>query len=215
MISETLAEGLERYRIGPKIRTLRKAKKLGLVQLGEHSGLSPGLLSKIERGQIVPTLPTLLRIALVFGVGLEHFFAPEDTPEIAVARRADRLRLPDRPGKAPPSYFFESLDFPAADPSMDAYLAEFPAGAPPSEPHEHEGVELVYLIRGRLAVEIGERTVELAEGDAVHFDSGIPHRYRAAGEPGATAIVVVHDHERRAGAGSGRTATLADSGRSR
>jgi transcriptional regulator with XRE-family HTH domain len=209
MISETLAEGLERHRIGPKIRALRKAKELGLVQLGEHSGLSPGLLSKIERGQIVPTLPTLLRIALVFGVGLEHFFAPEDVPEIAVARRADRLRLPDRPGKERPSYFFESLDFPAADPSMDAYLAEFPAGAPPSEPHAHKGAELVYLLRGRLAIEVGERTVELAEGDAVHFDSSIRHGYRAAPEVGATAIVVVHGHERRG------NAALADFGRSR
>ena len=80
MISETLAAGLEQYRIGPKVRALRKAKKLGLVQLGEHSGLSPGLLSKIERGQLVPTLPTLLRIALVFGVGLEHFFDARRAP---------------------------------------------------------------------------------------------------------------------------------------
>ena len=48
-------------------------KKLGLAQLGEHTGLSPALLSKIERGNLFPTLPTLLRIAMVFGVGLEHF----------------------------------------------------------------------------------------------------------------------------------------------
>ena len=43
---------------------------MGLAQLGKHTGLSPGLLSKIERGQLFPTLPTLLRIALVFGEGL-------------------------------------------------------------------------------------------------------------------------------------------------
>jgi transcriptional regulator with XRE-family HTH domain len=60
------------YKIGPKIRALRLNKKLGLLQLGEHTGLSSAMLSKIERGQLFPTLPTLLRIALVFGVGLEH-----------------------------------------------------------------------------------------------------------------------------------------------
>ena len=74
MLSETLTAGLERYRIGPKVRALRLRKKLGLVQLGQHTGLSPAMLSKIERGQLFPTLPTLLRIALLFGVGLEHFF---------------------------------------------------------------------------------------------------------------------------------------------
>ena len=74
MLSDTLAEGLQQYAVGPKIRSLRQKKKLGLVQLGAHTGLSPAMLSKIERGQVFPTLPTLLRIALVFGVGLEHFF---------------------------------------------------------------------------------------------------------------------------------------------
>ena len=60
MLSDTLIAGLRRYEIGSKIRDLRVKKKLGLVQLGEHTGLSPALLSKIERGQLFPTLPTLL-----------------------------------------------------------------------------------------------------------------------------------------------------------
>jgi transcriptional regulator with XRE-family HTH domain len=75
MLSATLQAGLSDYGIGDKIRGLRLDKKLGLVELGRHSGLSPALLSKIERGRLFPTLPTLLRIALVFGVGLEYFFA--------------------------------------------------------------------------------------------------------------------------------------------
>jgi transcriptional regulator with XRE-family HTH domain len=103
MLSDTLTAGLEQYRIGPKIRTLRLKKKLGLVQLGEHTGLSPAMLSKIERGQLFPTLPTLLRIAMVFGVGLEHFFVEaSERPTIAVVRKKDRLRLPDRAGDGNP-----------------------------------------------------------------------------------------------------------------
>ena len=49
MLSETLETGLQHYQIGPKIRALRQQKKLNLVTLGEHTGLSPGMLSKIER----------------------------------------------------------------------------------------------------------------------------------------------------------------------
>lgn len=188
MISQSLAEGIGQYRIGPKIRSLRTAKKLALSELGSHSGLSPGLLSKIERGLIVPTLPTLMRIALVFGVGLEHFFAEPAAPTLAVVHRKDRLRLPDRP-QGPTSYFFESLDFPATERRMDAYLAEFPAGGPASPSHAHAGAEFLYVLRGRLVVEVGESPVELDAGDAVYFDSGTPHRYRGEGE--ASAIVVV------------------------
>src|SRR5438445_7621031 len=116
MLSPTLQKGLSEYTIGAKIRSLRLKKKLGLVEVGKHTGLSPALLSKIERGSLFPTLPTLLRIAMVFGVGLDHFFVEsEDRRLVAVTRKKDRLRLPSQPAEEAPSYFFESLDFPVTD----------------------------------------------------------------------------------------------------
>ena len=122
MLSETLSAGLAQYRIGPKIRALRVEKELGLAQLGAHTGLSPPMLSKIERGLLFPTLPTLLRIALVFGVGLDHFFTESaERPTVAVTRKKERLRLPDQPGADPPSYVFESSGF-SSDQSEDAGL---------------------------------------------------------------------------------------------
>src|SRR3954454_24984695 len=103
MLSDTLAAGLRRYEIGSKRRALRVKKKLGLGALGEHTGLSAALLAKIERGNLFPTLPTLLRIAMVFGVGLEHFFIEsEDRPLVVVNRKKDRLRLPNQPGAEVP-----------------------------------------------------------------------------------------------------------------
>ncbi len=192
MLSETLATGLERYKIGPKIRALRLKKKLGLVQLGEHTGLSPGMLSKIERAALFPTLPTLLRIALVFGVGLEHFFVEnQERPEIAVIRKRDRLRLPDRPDEAPPSYLFESLDFPVTDRKMEAFFAEFPLQSKPSEPHRHEGAELIYVIKGQLIVNVDGEDVTLDAGDAMYFDPSAPHSYRHEGRSACSAVVVV------------------------
>jgi transcriptional regulator with XRE-family HTH domain len=70
-----MSDGLKNYRIGEKLHALRVSKKLGLTELGRHTGLSPALLSKIERGRIFPTLPTLLRTAMVFNVGLDFFFS--------------------------------------------------------------------------------------------------------------------------------------------
>lgn len=192
MLSDTLSVGLAHYRIGPKIRALRLQKKLGLAQLGAHTGLSTAMLSKIERGVLFPTLPTLLRIALVFGVGLDHFFTEgTDRPTIAVIRKKDRLRLPDRPGADPPSYLFESLDFPVTDRKMQAYYAEFPPHSKPSELHRHEGAELIYVLRGQLAVKVGDEQTVLDEGDAMYFDSQTPHAYRRHGRSSCAAIVVV------------------------
>ena len=192
MLSETLTAGLERYRIGPKVRALRLKKKLGLVQLGQHTGLSPAMLSKIERGQLFPTLPTLLRIALLFGVGLEHFFVDgEERPAVAVTRKRDRLRMPDRPDATAPAYFFESLDYPVTDRKLQAFHVEFPEPSKASEPHRHDGAELIYVLKGRLVVNVDGDETALDEGDAMYFDPGAPHSYRREGSSPCAAIVVV------------------------
>ena len=112
MLSATLERGLRTYAIGDKLRSLRLSKKMGLVELGRHTGLSAALLSKIERGRLFPTLPTLLRVALVFGVGLEFFIANDSKRNaVAIVRRGERQRFPERPGGKDVSFFFESLDF--------------------------------------------------------------------------------------------------------
>jgi transcriptional regulator with XRE-family HTH domain len=189
VLSETLTSELERYRIGPRVRALRLKKGLGLAQLGAHTGLSPGMLSKIERGQLFPTLPTLVRIALVFGVDLDHFFSKEG-PRFAVTRKGERVRLPIPAGASRGSYIFESLNYPLADRRMEAFLAVFPEDGPASEPHQHGTEEVIYVLEGTLAVAMDEETVTLAEGDAMSFDSSIPHSYRREGESACTALVV-------------------------
>jgi transcriptional regulator with XRE-family HTH domain len=192
MLSDTLVEGLKRYEIGSKIRALRNAKKLGLVQLGEHTGLSPALISKLERGNLFPTLPTLLRIAMVFGVGLDYFFVEkEKSPVVQITRRCDRVRLPSRGASVPASYFFESLNFDVSDRRVDIYYAEFPEGASPSQPHQHTGAEFIYVIGGQLVVTIEDEAVILDAGDTIHFDSGVPHCYHVEPEHHPTCAIVV------------------------
>jgi len=192
VLSQTLTEGLERYEIGPKLRRLRLKKKMGLVQLGKHTGLSPALLSKVERGKLFPTLPTLLRISLVFGVGLEYFFAEaREKPVFAVVRKAERVRFPEHPDGQPSSYLFECLDFPAPERKMNAYYVEFEPVKPGDvEPHSHPGAEVLYVLRGRVSVTYEGHDHELHEGDSMYFDSTRPHTYRRLGNTPAAAVVV-------------------------
>lgn len=192
MLSKTLHDGLNAYEIGAKIRALRLKKKLGLVELGKHTGLSPALLSKIERGHLFPTLPTLLRIALVFGVGLEFFFAgAREKPLIAVMRKNERVELPDRPGSRDAAYRFASLDYAASERRFNSYFAEFfPVAADKLRYHDHAGVEFIYVIQGTLSVHLGGEEHALEAGDSIYFDSTTPHAYRRSAGRTCHAVVV-------------------------
>jgi transcriptional regulator with XRE-family HTH domain len=192
MSSKTINDGLRPYAIGEKLRGLRLRKSMGLVELGKHTGLSAAMLSKLERGKLFPTLPTLLRIAMVFGVGLEHFFTDERKRHVvAIARKGERLRFPASPGGGSVAYSFESLDFKATERKLNAFYAEFEPISPEKlRGHQHPGVEMIYLMSGKLELTIGSETFVLDEGDAVYFDSVVRHSYHRVGKGPCSGVVV-------------------------
>lgn len=179
MAQPTLADELHRYEIGPKLRALRLKKKLGLVELGRHTSLSPALLSKLERDKMFPTLQTLLRIAMVFSVDLDCFFADHRKHRALAVVRRD------------PAYHFESLTFPVAEPKCEAYLATLhPVADGKARPHEHAGVEMIYVLSGELEV-TGETSVHALEsGDAMYFGASVSHSYRRTGRTSCSALIV-------------------------
>ena len=119
---------------------------------------------------------------MVFGVGLDHFFREgSDRPVHAVVRKADRIRLPDKAGRTSPAYRFESLDYPVSDRKLNGYYVEIEAEDEPSEPHEHPGAEIIYVLRGELVVNLEGEDFTLGEGDSMYFDCTHPHSYRRKG----------------------------------
>ena len=125
-----------------------------LVELAKHTGLSAAMLSKLERGQLFPTLPTLLRIALVFGVGLDHFFAASASRKsLGIVRRRERTRFAERLGGRAAAWEFECLDFAATERRLNAYLSIFHDVEKP-RPHQHDGGEFIHVLKGALLLRI-------------------------------------------------------------
>src|SRR5687768_184419 len=163
----SLPEELRRYRVAAKVRKLRLRKKISLEELGRHTGLSPALLSKLEREQVMPTLTTLNRIALVFGVGLDSFFTRDD-PGATVIRAADRLRFPELQDDDRSAYDFESLDYLAGHREMNTYRAEFRPASGALRSHAHEAAELLFVVSGELLVRVDGIDHLLSAGDSIY-----------------------------------------------
>lgn len=188
----TIQRILSSYEIGQKLRQLRLRKKIALVDLGKHTGLSASMLSQLENGKLIPTLSTLARISMAFNVGLEHFFGDRERKRtFLMVRSGDRMLFPEGPSMPKPAYFFECLAFSAQEKSLQAYLAEFPLReAGDVAEHFHDGAELLHLLEGQLTIRYQQVDHTLKAGDSVYFDSSEPHSYRAESKQPARAIVV-------------------------
>ena len=112
-------------------------------------------------------------------------------PLVAITRKSQRVELPERPGAREAAYRFASLDYPATERRFNCYYAEFLPVAPEKlRPHDHAGVEFIYVIDGFLTVHMNEEEHALEPGDAIYFDSTIPHAYRRSGGRKCSAVVV-------------------------
>ncbi len=190
--SATIRRVLSSYDLGNKLRQLRLKKKIALVDLGKHTGLSASMISQLENGKLVPTLPTLARIAMVFDVGLEFFFTDKKRKRLfSIVRANERMRFPERTESPTPGYFFECLAFSVQDKSLQAYLAEFPVLKPEeAREHMHDGAEFFHVITGSVVIRYQDEDHVMNKGDSVYFDSSSPHSYRGLEEGISQAIVI-------------------------
>jgi len=189
---DTISRALAAYDLGAKLRQLRMRKKIALTELGKHTGLSASMLSQLENGKLIPTLPTLARVAMVFDVGLDYFFETRRRAGLfEVVREEERIRFSNEVGAERPGFYFEMLAFKANNKPIEAYLAEFPQREPgESVAHAHPGAELLHLLEGELEVVYQDDTVVLAAGDSAYFDSSEIHSYRGLSAKPARALVI-------------------------
>ncbi|MHC4839779.1 MAG: helix-turn-helix domain-containing protein [Planctomycetota bacterium] len=190
MVSEAIEQELDHYQIGDKIRQLRKDRQFRLSDLELHTGLSKAMLSKIESGKVVPTLPTLTRVALAFSVGLDYFFVDEaGRKAFGITREDNRVTMKGRTADHPMPFDFESLDYTVNEPKFNAYLAHF-ENPSESNTHSHSGAEFIYLIVGKLELVWADKRHVLQAGDSLYFDSTAEHSYRRMNKGACTGVVI-------------------------
>lgn len=182
---------IEQRLLGEKIKRLRLRRSMGLVELGEHTGLSASFLSQLETGRVVPTIRNLARIAMVFGKDISYFFQPEKESLFRLSKNKDRVRLPQGDA-ANPTYIAESFGILIPDNTIKPCIAEFLPASRTSgfHPTVFAGFEIVIALSGRMAITYGDRREILEMGDSVYLDAGTARVYSAAGDAPAKAMVV-------------------------
>ncbi|HEU5458233.1 MAG TPA: helix-turn-helix domain-containing protein [Terracidiphilus sp.] len=178
---------LEIYCIGMKLRALRTRKGLTLARLAAETGLSTALLSKLETDRMVPTLPTLALICRVYGVGLSHFFTEPSRHTLSVTRKAHlagKSRGPEEPRITP-------LQGAPEQARIVVEMLELAPGAAPFSPGGTAAAGcFLYVLEGRLAMDIGGVVDYLDAGDCASLETEIASTWTAAGKSTCRALLV-------------------------
>ncbi|MCK0114058.1 XRE family transcriptional regulator [Ornithinimicrobium sp. F0845] len=172
--------------LGTRLAELRHKHGYTLRALAAEAGLSPALLSQLENGTTDPSLSTLRKLAGVFDTSIATLFGDPDAPMVHLSRPGERVRL-----TAPTGNFAYDRVTPGRGDLEVLHVVMAPGDQSSAEGWAHQSTECAYVISGEVTVELsGERRV-LTAGQALTFDSQLPHRYLNASTSQAEMILSV------------------------
>ena len=162
-------------RIGKKIRESRIRQQTKLHELAETAGISKSLLSKIENGRTIPSLPVLLAVVRALKMDLDVFFngigMPEEQPYI---HRKKSEYVPFEKEEAMGFLYQSILDGGVGPVTLEAVILELQPGSK-REPVSTDGYEFKYVIKGEVEYHLGDQVVLMQEGDSLFFNAKMPH----------------------------------------
>jgi transcriptional regulator with XRE-family HTH domain len=161
--------------LGTQVRILRRRAELTVADLAHTAGISPGMLSKIENGQISPSLSTLQALSQALNVPITQLFSTfEEQRDCSFVRAGEGVVIERRGTKAGHRYSLLGHALGGAV-VCEPYLITLEQDAVPYTGFRHAGTEFIYMLSGEVLYRHGDRTHHLREGDALLFDSAAPH----------------------------------------
>ncbi|MDH3694585.1 MAG: XRE family transcriptional regulator [Gammaproteobacteria bacterium] len=161
--------------IGRQVREFRIQNHMTVVDLAKQTGLSPGMLSKVENGLTSPSLATLRALSNALNVPVTSFFRSyEEEREATFVRAGNGLTIERRGTRAGHQYQLLGHSV-GGRVKVEPYLISLTKKSDVFPLFQHDGVEFIYLLEGEVVYRHGDKTYRLKSGDSLYFDSDAPH----------------------------------------
>ena len=161
--------------IAERIREYRQQLGMSGSQLAYASGLSKGMLSKLENGQVSPSLSSLVRLSAALQVPVTAFFRGLDEErDVLHVKAGQGMDISHRGSRAGHRYqLLGSMRGP--NKRMEPVLVTLLERTEVFPLYQHPGTELLYVLSGVVDYAVGSAEYTLEAGDALQFDGEVPH----------------------------------------
>ena len=163
--------------IGHEVRTLRKALGITGSDLATATGISLGMLSKIENGNTSPSLTTLQALAQALGVPVTTFFRRfEEVRNATFVKAGEGVEMERRGTRAGHQYnLLGHIGQNASGVAVEPYLITLTADSDVFPTFQHEGLEFLHMLEGAVRYRHGDKLYLMEPGDSLFFDADAPH----------------------------------------
>jgi transcriptional regulator with XRE-family HTH domain len=161
--------------IGRAVRQFREKTGLTIHELSKASGISNGMLSKIENGTTSPSLSTLQAVAQALNVPVTALFRDFEETRVATFVKAGQGLTIERRGTRAGHQYQLLGHAPHGPVTVEPYLITLTEESDVFPIFQHPGLEFIYMLEGELGYRHGGQTYVLQPGDALFFDSMAPH----------------------------------------
>lgn len=163
--------------IGREARAFRRQKGITVADLSKITGLSIGMLSKIENGHTSPSLTTLQTLAHALSVPVTAFFRRFEESRAAVHTKSGQGVEMERDGtRAGHQYnLLGHLGSNASGVAVEPYLITLTEESDVFPTFQHDGIEMLYMLEGEVDYRHGNEVYPLKPGDTLFFDADAPH----------------------------------------
>ena len=157
--------------IGDKIKLYKEQKGLSSKELAEKASISASYISRVQKGEITPSIDVLRRIAKALDIPVFHLLIKEGKYN-SIKRKDDRKII-----KMPKTDLTYEIISSNPNNKMGIMKGKMGVGAATAENlQEHSGEECILIISGKMKVELPSKEYILNSGDSLYLDSTINHR---------------------------------------
>jgi transcriptional regulator with XRE-family HTH domain len=175
-VSEPRERNLE-VAIGRAVRNFRRQKAMTVADLSKQTGLSIGMLSKIENGITSPSLSTLQSLAHALSVPITAFFRRyEEKREVMHVKAGQAVEMERAGTRAGHQYnLLGHIGANASGVIVEPYMITLTESSDIFPTFQHDGIELLYFLEGEVEYRHGDQTFLMQPGDSLFFDADAPH----------------------------------------
>lgn len=175
--------------IALRIKQSRKQLLLSLEKLSDLSGVSRATISKIERGESLPSTTVLAKLSKALGLSMTELVAQQQEDDI-VLLKADQQPLILDPKS---NYMRRCLSPILPGRGIDWSISELqPKGKTPVfHPHRQGTEEYLYILEGTLKIEIGAHHYVMNAGDSIFYKAAASHAFENLTDEVARYMVII------------------------